>query len=491
MTLLSEVKGHYGRIKNYVNGQWGDSESQEVLDITNPTTGKVIGQVPLSTPAEVQEAIHAAKQAFAGWRETPSMRRVQHMYRLKELMEQRAEDLARTIVQEEGKTIDEARGETRRAIESVEVACGIPMLMMGRNLEDISRGIDETEIRQPLGVFCAIPPFNFPAMIPFWFMPNAVACGNTYIVKPSEQVPLTQNLFFQLIEEAGFPKGVINLVNGAKQVVDMLLESPDIRGVSFVGSTAVARQIYAKAAANGKRVQCQAGAKNFLVVMPDADLDVTVDALISSCFGSAGERCLAGSVVVPVGEAYEPLKARLLEAASRLKLGYGLDESTQLGPVISRAHLERVHRYIEQGVKEGARLLLDGRDPKVPEYPEGFFVGATIFDEAKPDMVIANEEIFGPVAVLMQVQRFDDALHLIDANHYGNSASLFTTSGRWAREFQHRVVCGNIGINLGVPAPVAPFPFSGMKDSFFGDLHGQGMDGINFFTERKVVISRW
>lgn len=491
MAVLPEVKAYYGKIKNYVDGVWIDSSSEEILDIVNPATGHSIGQVPLSTNEEVEDAIQAAKRAFSSWSATPPMQRVQHLYKLKDLMEGRFEDLARTIVQEEGKAIDEARGEVRRAIESVEVACGIPMLMMGRNLEDISRGIDEYEIRQPLGVFCSVSPFNFPGMIPYWFMPNAVACGNTYIVKPSEQVPLTQNLAFQLIDEAGFPPGVINLVNGAKGTVDTLLESPDVCGISFVGSTAVAKEIYTKASTNGKRAQCQAGAKNFLVVMPDADLDLTVDALINSCFGSSGQRCLAGSVVVTVGDIVEPLKARFLDAASNLTLGYGLDEDKKLGPVISSKHAERVYGYIEKGITEGAHLVLDGRNPTVQDYPGGNFIGATVFDEVKPDMVIANEEIFGPVASMIHVQDLGEAISVIDANHYGNSACIFTSNGGWAREFQHRVRCGNIGVNIGVPAPVAPFPFSGMKDSFFGDLHGQGMDGINFFTERKVVVTRW
>jgi malonate-semialdehyde dehydrogenase (acetylating)/methylmalonate-semialdehyde dehydrogenase len=491
MAVLSEVKAHYGKIKNYVDGVWIDSSSEEILDIMNPATGRSIGEVPLSTNEEVESAIQAAKRAFPDWSATPPMQRVQYLYKLKDLMEGRFEDLARTIVQEEGKAIDEARGEVRRAIESVEVACGIPMLMMGRNLEDISRGIDEYEVRQPLGVFCSVSPFNFPGMIPYWFMPNAVACGNTYIVKPSEQVPLTQNLAFQLIQEAGFPPGVINLVNGAKGTVDTLLESQDVCGISFVGSTAVAKEIYTKASTNGKRAQCQAGAKNFLVVMPDADLDLTVDALINSCFGSSGQRCLAGSVVVTVGDIAEPLKSRFLDAASRLTVGYGLDEDMKLGPVISTKHAERVHGYIEKGIKEGARLVLDGRNPKVKDYLGGNFIGATVFDEVKPDMVIAKEEIFGPVASVIHVQDIGEAISIIDANHYGNSACIFTSSGGWAREFQHRVRCGNIGINIGVPAPVALFPFSGMKDSFFGDLHGQGMDGINFFTERKVIVTRW
>ncbi|MBI4338116.1 MAG: CoA-acylating methylmalonate-semialdehyde dehydrogenase [Chloroflexi bacterium] len=491
MTKYGEVQQHYGRIKNLVGGSFRDSQSGEMLPVTNPATGQTIAEVPLSTKQEVAEAVAAAKKAFLAWRETPPMRRVQHLFRLKDLLEAHLEELARIVTQEEGKALEEARGEVRRAIETTEMACGIPTLMAGRNLEDVAPGIDEHEVRQPLGVFCQIAPFNFPAMIPFWFLPYAVACGNTYVVKPSEQVPLTQSRIATLIQEAGFPPGVVNMVNGAKDVVDALLEHPDIRGASFVGSTPVARYVYSKATAQGKRAQCHAGAKNFLVVMPDADMRGTIDALISSIFGSAGERCLAGSVVMPIGLAYEPVKAELMGAARSLRVGYGLDPATQMGPVISRRHLERVHHYIEQGVQEGARLLLDGRDIRVPGFEEGYFVGPTVFDEVRPDMAIAKEEIFGPVACLMPARDLEEAIGVIEASRYGNAASIFTTNGGHAREFQHRVTCGNIGINVGIPAPVAPFPFSGMRESFFGDLHGQGLDSINFFTERKIVITRW
>jgi len=410
---------------------------------------------------------------------------------LKDLMEEHFEDLSRVIVEEAGKCIDEARGETRRAIEQVEVAAGIPSLMLGYGLEDIALGIDEDCVRQPLGVFCMIPPFNFPLMVPLWFLPYAVACGNTYIVKPSEQVPLSQRMLFQLMDEVDFPEGVINLVNGAKGVVDTLLESPDVRGVSFVGSTPVAKYIYQKAAENGKRVQAQAGAKNFLVVMPDADLDRTVASLLTSFFGCAGERCLSGAVLLAVGDVYEPLRDKFVGASSRLNVGYGLDEAVQMGPVISKRHMERVLGYIEKGVEEGAKLLLDGRDIKVKEYLNGYFIGPTVFDEVSPEMTIANDEIFGPVASIVKVGDLDEAIDIIDANPYGNASSIYTSSGKSAREFKYRVRCGNIGINIGIVAPMAFFPFSGARDSFFGDLHGQGTDAIDFFTEKKVVISRW
>jgi malonate-semialdehyde dehydrogenase (acetylating)/methylmalonate-semialdehyde dehydrogenase len=478
-------------VKNYINGEWVASKSTEILDVVNPATAEVIARVPLSTPDEVKRAIKAAKDAYEEWRETPPLTRARYMFTLKDLMEEHFEELSKTIVEEEGKCIDEARGETRRAIEQVEVAAGIPSLMMGYNLEDIAVGIDEHVVRQPLGVFCAVVPFNFPLMVSLWFWPYAVACGNTYVVKPSEQVPLSQNRLFELIDEAGFPEGVINMVNGAKGVVDTLLESPDVQGVSFVGSTPVGRYIYQKAAENGKRAQCQAGAKNFLVVMPDADLDRTVPALITSFYGCAGERCLSGAVLLPVGDVYEPLKEKFANAASKLKVGYGLDETVQMGPVISKRHMERVLGYIEKGLEEGAKLLLDGRGIKVQEHPQGYFIGPTIFDEVRPDMAIANEEIFGPVASIIRVKDLDEAIDIIHANPYGNASSIFTSSGKWAREFRYRVQAGNIGINIGIVAAMAFFPFAGTKDSFFGDLHGQGRDAIDFFTEKKLVIERW
>jgi len=367
----------------------------------------------------------------------------------------------------------------------------MPSLMMGYNAEDISSGIDETCIYQPVGPFVCVAPFNFPAMVPFWFLPTAVTCGNTYIVKPSETCPISQNRIFELLDEADFPPGVVNLINGSRDVVDALLTHPDIAGVSFVGSTPVARHIYATAAAHGKRAQCQAGAKNCLVVMPDADLDRTVAALLTSAFGNAGQRCLAGALVLAVGEVYEPLRDRLVERAALLKMGNGMDESVQVGPVTTRRSLERILGYTQQGLDEGARLVLDGRGVQVDGHPGGYFVGPTIFDGVDPGMAIAREEIFGPVLGIIPVDDFDAALAVIDDIPFGNAASLFTASGRWAREFRYRARVGNIGINIGVAAPVATFPFAGMKDSFFGDTHGQGRDGIHFFTDRKVVIERW
>ncbi|MCJ7608887.1 CoA-acylating methylmalonate-semialdehyde dehydrogenase [Candidatus Bathyarchaeota archaeon] len=488
---LAEVKKNYGRIRNYVNGRWIESSSTQALNVVNPATGETIAQVPLSTEKEVKEAVTAAKEAFGDWRETPPLSRANYMFKLKNLMEEHFEELARILVQEEGKTIDESRGEIRRGIENVEVAAGIPSMMMGYNLENISPGIDEEAVIQPLGVFCVVAPFNFPSMVTLWFMPYAVATGNTYIIKPSEQVPLSQNKLLELVDEAGFPPGVVNLVNGAKETVEALLENPDIRGVSFVGSTRTGKYIYKKATENGKRAQCQCGAKNFMVVMPDAELDKVLPGLMTSFYGCAGERCLSGSVLVPVGDIYKELTERFVKAASKLKVGYGLDESVQMGPVISKRHMERVLGYIDKGIQEGAKLVLDGRGLKVDGYPEGFFIGPTVFDEVRQDMTIAKEEIFGPVTSIVRAKNLDDAIGLIHASPYGNAASVFTSSGKVARDFKYRVQCGNIGVNIGINAPMAFFPFSGFKESFFGDLHGQGRDAINFFTDRKIVISRW
>ncbi len=481
----------FGTIKNYIDGDWVASKSSKVLDVDNPATGEAIARVPLSTAEETNQAVDAAKAAFQEWRETPPVVRSRYMFRLKELMEDNFEDLASAIVKEHGKIIDEARGEIRRAIENVEVAAGIPALMMGYNAEDIAEGIDEECILQPVGVYCCVAPFNFPSMVPFWFLPYAIACGNTYIVKPSELCPISQKLLFELLDEIDLPPGVVNLVNGDKESVDALLTHPDVAGVSFVGSTPVGKYIYSTAAAHGKRAQCQNGAKNCLVVMPDVDLDRTVAAILTSAFGTAGQRCLAGSLVLAVGDSYEPLKEKLVAAASQIKVGDGLDESIQMGPVVSRQSLDRVLGYIEKGVEEGAELILDGRGVKVAGYEDGYFVGPTIFDNVTPEMVISKEEIFGPVLGIISVADFDEAAAIIEGSPYGNAASIFTSSGKWAREFKYRLPCGNIGVNIGIAAPIATFPFAGMGDSFYGDLHGQGMDAIQFFTDRKVVISRW
>ncbi len=479
-------------VKNYIGGKWVSSSTSKWQDVNNPATGRPIGRVPFSTAGEVDAAVKAAKEAFPAWRATPPLERSRYFFRLKELMEDDLENIARTVTRENGKTIDDARGSVRRAIENVEVVTGIPSLMMGYNLEDgAGRNIDEEVIRQPLGVFTAICPFNFPAMVPFWFLPYAVACGNTFVLKPSEQVPLTQQRIFSQIDKVGFPPGVINLVNGGREAVDCLLDHPDIVGVSFVGSTPVAKYIYKRAAENGKRVQAQGGAKNVLVVMPDANYEKAIPNILGSCFGAAGQRCLAGSLIVAVGDAYGEVKRRLTEATAKMKVGNGLEPDTDMGPVISKEAKERILGYIDVGVKEGAELLFDGRQVKVEGHPDGFYVGPTIFDKVTPDMRIAREEIFGPVVGVIQAKDLDEALSIIASSPYGNSGSIYTESGKAAREFRYRAPVGNVGINIGVAAPMAYFPFSGQKSSFFGSHHGQGRDAIDFFTERKVVITRW
>jgi malonate-semialdehyde dehydrogenase (acetylating)/methylmalonate-semialdehyde dehydrogenase len=492
MAQLPEVKSHYGKLKNYVNGEWVDSESDKIIDVENPATGKVIAQVPMSTPDEIKAAIEVAQEAWLSWRETPPITRARVFFKLKELLEQHFENAARVMVQEHGKTIDEARGETRRTIENAEVASGIPSLMMGYNLEDgAAENIDEDAVISPLGVFGAICPFNFPAMIPYWFWPYAVATGNCYIIKPSSQVPITQSFLFKAIEESGFPPGVINLVNGSHDVSDAMMEHPHIKGMSFVGSTPVAKYVYKKCAENGKRVQAQGGAKNSLVVMPDAVLDRTVANMLASFYGCAGQRCLAGSNLVAVGDVAEPLLKKFIEGSKRIKMGYGLDESVNMGPVISAKAKKKIIEYIDGAEKDGAKILLDGRNAKVPGYENGYFVGPTVIDGVTPDMKVAQEEIFGPVVSFLRMDTLDDAIDFIHASPFGNAASIYTQNGKWARDFRYKVQCGNIGINIGIVAAMAYFPFAGYKDSFFGDLHGQGQDAIKFFTDRNVVITRW
>ena len=492
MALLSEVKKDYGKLQNFVNGEWIDSTSSKVLDIENPSTGGIIGKVPMSTASETKAAIEAAHEAWWAWRETPPITRARVMFKLKEIMEQNFENIARIMVQEQGKTIDEARGETRRTIENVEVAAGIPSLMMGYNLEDgAAEGIDEDAVISPLGVFGAICPFNFPAMIPFWFWPYAVATGNTYIVKPSSQVPLTMNYLTKLIEQAGFPPGVLNVVNGSHEVSDTMMEHPKVKGISFVGSSPVAKYIYKHSAENGKRVQAQGGAKNSLVVMPDANLDRTVSNMLASYYGCAGQRCLAGSNMIAVGNIADTLLKKWVDGTKKIKMGYGLDESVNMGPVISAKAKQKALDYINGAEKQGAKVIVDGRKAVVPGYEKGHFIGPTVLDGVTPDMTIAKEEVFAPVVSYIRMESMDEAIEFIHKSPFGNAASVYTQSGKTARDFRYRCQCGNIGINVGIVAAMAYFPFAGYKDSFFGDLHGQGQDAIKFFTDRKVVITRW
>ncbi|NHI83982.1 MAG: CoA-acylating methylmalonate-semialdehyde dehydrogenase [Candidatus Thorarchaeota archaeon] len=478
-------------VKNYINGRWVESKAKETRDVINPATSEVIAKTPMSTAEEANKAIEAAKAAFRRWRTTPVFTRIRYLNRIRDAFEDNYEELCKILTMEQGKAIDESRGEYRRTIENLECATSIPSLQMGYNTEDIAAGIDEMVIKQPLGVFFCVAPFNFPGMVPTWFWPFAVGAGNTYIVKPSEQVPMSQVRQFEIIDKVGLPKGVLNMVHGDAEVVNAFLESPDTIGMSFVGSTRVGKLLYKKAGEYSKRAQVQGGAKNFLTVMPDADLERTVPALITSFYGCTGQRCLAGGVLLAVGDAYEPLKEAIVEASRTVSVGYGLEEGVQMGPLASKQGMDRVLSYIEKGLEEGAELLLDGRGIKIKDYENGYFVGPTVFDKVKPDMAIAQEEIFGPVIPIIHVKDLDEAIEIIHANRYGNASSVFTSSGSVAREYQYRVRAGNIGINIGIAAPIATFPFSGMKDSFMGDLHGQGKDAVDFFTENKVVITRW
>jgi malonate-semialdehyde dehydrogenase (acetylating)/methylmalonate-semialdehyde dehydrogenase len=478
-------------LKNYIGGQWVASSSDKTTSVVNPATCEVLAHVPEGTREDVDRAAQAADAAFEEWRSTPVLSRAQYMYRLKGLLEERFEDLARIIVEENGKTRDEARGEVRRGIESVEFGMSVPSIMRGYKVEDISSGIDETAERQPIGVFAAITPFNFPLMVPLWFLPTAVATGNTFLVKPSPQTPLSMQLLFEILDELDLPEGVVNLVHGGKEASMAVMEHPAIVGVSFVGSTPVARIVYETCAKHGKRVQAQGGAKNYIAVMPDANMAASVANIMGSAYGCAGQRCLAGSVVVAVGSAYEPLREELLKRASGLRMGNGLDESTQMGTVISDSARERIESMIAAGVAEGAQPILDGRGAVVEGLEQGSFVGPTILDGVTPDMSVAKDEIFGPVLSIMHVPDFDSAVNVINQSRYGNAASIFTGSGQAAREFKYRVRAGNIGINVGVAAATASFPFGGQKESFFGDLHGQGLDSIEFYTDKKILIERW
>jgi len=478
-------------VKNYIGGRWVASASRDVRDVHNPATGDVIARAPMATSAEVDQAVAAAQSAFPAWRNTPPPKRAALLLRLRELLMAHRADIARTLTTEHGKTLAESDLEIARAIDNLEVAAGTPSLMMGHLLEDVSAGIDEYCIRQPLGVFAALCPFNFPAMIPFWFMPYALATGNTYIVKPSPRVPLTMQKVYALLDQVGFPAGVINCLNGAEETARALCQHAGIKGISFVGSTPVGRQVYAMATASGKRVQAQAGAKNYSVVMPDAAFEKAIPNLIASAYDCSGQRCLALSCILAVGDAYPKVCDGLREAARAIRVGNGLNPDVTMGPVISRAAQERIEAVIASGVADGAKALLDGRGIKIEGYPNGYWVGPTLLSECSPQMKVAREEIFGPVLCVAPVASFDAALDVIHASPYGNAASIFTGSGKWAREFKHNVACGNIGVNVGVATPMAMFHFSGTKDSFFGDLHAQGEDAIRFFTEGAVVVERW
>lgn len=479
------------KLQNYIGGEWVDSTSAKFTQVVNPATCEILAEVPDSTPEDVDNAVQAAVEGFEEWRQTPILSRAQYMSRLKTICEDRFEEISRVVVEENGKILDEARGEVRRAIESIDFAAAMPVLMRSDGLEDISSGIDETTIRQPAGVFAAITPFNFPFMVPMWFLPTAIACGNSFIMKPSPQTPLSVDLLYQILEDLDLPEGVVNLVHGGIDAANSILEHRGITGVSFVGSTPVAKIIYEKGTKAGKRVQAQGGAKNYIAVLPDANMDSSVKNILGAAYGCAGQRCLAAAIAVGVGTAYDELRDKLLEQSSQLRVGYGLDENTQMGTVISASAKARIERMIQNAVDSGAKLLLDGRNTTVAGYEQGSFVGPTILADVTADMEIAKEEVFGPVLALMKADNFDEAVDLLNKSRFGNAASIFTSNGKYARDFKYRVKAGNIGVNIGVAAPSASFPFGGQKDSFFGDLHGQGMDSIEFYTERKIVIERW
>jgi malonate-semialdehyde dehydrogenase (acetylating) / methylmalonate-semialdehyde dehydrogenase len=477
-------------LDNYIDGEWTPAQAAtDVLDVLNPANGEVLARVPLSGASDLDLAVRAAREALPEWRGFSTIARARKLFELRERLVAREDELARSVTTEMGKTIADARAEVARMIEMVEAACAIPTTMQGRVLEDVSRNIDAETVRQPVGVCAAIVPFNFPAMVPFWFLPFAIACGNTFVLKPSEQVPLTQQLAFEELHALGLPPGVVNLVNGGRAVVEGILDHPGIDAVSFVGSAPVARIVYERSAKAGKRVQALGGAKNHMVVMPDAVVDKTVEGIIGSAFGAAGQRCMAGSVVVTVGDAHEQLMPPLIDASRELAVGDGLDEGSDVGPVISCAARDRIRDWISRGVSNGAKVVLDGREAAGD--PNGSYVGPTILDDVTPEMDIARDEVFGPVLCVISAATLDEAIGIVNSSRFGNGTSIFTESGASVRRYRHEVQAGMIGVNIGVAAPVAFFPFSGWKDSFLGDLHAHGTDAVEFFTRKKTVTSRW
>jgi malonate-semialdehyde dehydrogenase (acetylating)/methylmalonate-semialdehyde dehydrogenase len=478
-------------LSNYINGEWVESRSSSLLDVVNPADGCLLARVPAGSGDDVALAAEKAYQAYLSWREVPATQRIQYLFRMKQILEKNADEISEICTKESGKTFSESKAEIVRAVENIEVACGIPKLLQSEFSEDITKGIDEFVIRQPVGVGACIAPFNFPVMITFWFMPYAVACGNTYIVKPSEKVPGTMTRIFELFEELKLPPGVLNMVHGGKETVDAILNHPSIPAISFVGSTRVAKYIYQTGVTNGKRVQAQGGAKNPVVVMPDADPDTTVKIIADSAFGCAGQRCLAASLVILVDDASKIFTDKIVSAARAKKTGNGLAEGVEMGPVITKESKDRINGLIQKGLDDGANLLLDGRNISVPGFEKGNFIGPTILGNVSPESEIYNTEVFGPVLCIVITKTLDDAITLINRSRYGNSACIFTRNGAAARKFRHETMAGNIGINIGIAAPMAFFPFSGWKESFFGDLHGQSNHAVEFYTQTKVVIERW
>jgi malonate-semialdehyde dehydrogenase (acetylating)/methylmalonate-semialdehyde dehydrogenase len=474
-------------LDNYVGGRWTPSTSDDGLDVTNPASGEVLARVPLSSRTDLDAAVEAARAALPAWRSVSVIARARKLFELREGLVERQEELAQSVTTEMGKTIGDARAEVARMIEMVEAACAVPTTMQGRILEDVSRNVDAETIRQPVGVCAAIVPFNFPAMVPFWFLPFAIACGNTFILKPSEQVPLTQQIAFEVLDGLGLPPGVVNLVNGSREIVEGILEHPGIDAVSFVGSAPVARLVYEGAAKAGKRVQALGGAKNHIVVMPDAVVEETVKGIVGSAFGAAGQRCMAGSVVITVGDAHDKLMPPLVEATKALRVGDGLDESTEVGPVISPQACDRIRGWIERVESSGGSVAVDGRGA---DASAGAFVGPSIV-EVDPEDPIIGEEVFGPLLSIVRAGSLDEAIALVNRSRFGNGTSIFTESGAAVRKYRHEVEAGMVGVNIGVAAPVAFFPFSGWKDSFLGDIHAHGTDAVDFYTRKKTVTSRY
>ncbi|MBV8468258.1 MAG: CoA-acylating methylmalonate-semialdehyde dehydrogenase [Burkholderiaceae bacterium] len=479
-------------LDNYIAGQWVPArEPTAVLDVVNPASGEILARVPLSGAADLDDAVRAARNALPEWRAVPAIARARRLFELRERLGARAEELARSVTTEMGKTLGDAHAEVARMIEMVECACATPTTMQGRVLEDVALNVDAETVRQPVGVCAAVVPFNFPAMVPFWFLPFAIACGNTFVLKPSEQVPLTQQIAFGELDALGLPAGVVNLVNGGREVVEGILDHPGIDAVSFVGSAPVARIIYERSAKAGKRVQALGGAKNHMVVMPDADIDQAVDALIGAAYGSAGERCMAISVAVLVGDVADKVVPKLAERARALKIKNGMELDAEMGPIVTREARDRIENYIGIGVEEGAKLVVDGRGHKVAGFEQGFFTGGTLFDHVTPGMRIYKEEIFGPVLACVRVPDFAQAVELINAHEFGNGVACFTSDGNVAREFARRIQVGMVGINVPIPVPMAWHGFGGWKKSLFGDMHAYGEEGVRFYTKQKSVMQRW
>lgn len=476
----------------FIGGRWQELNGLATSPVYNPSRGEVISTVPMCRAEEVDGAVAAAADAFPAWRDTPPVERARLFFRYRQLVEDNFDRICQMITREHGKTLTEARGSAYRGLENIEYACSIPTLLMGDTLENMARGVDCESLLQPLGVCAGITPFNFPAMVPLWMFPLALACGNTFVLKPSEKVPLTAIYLIQLLEEAGLPKGVLNLVHGGRECVDALLSHPKVRAISFVGSSPVARHIYETGTRHGKRVQANGGAKNYIIIMPDADVPRTTEALATAAFGCAGERCMAGSTAMTVGAAADRLLPSLVQAARSIRVGpTDVDTQPDMGPVITAQHRDRILNLVASGEQEGAKIICDGRNPQVTEAPNGFFIGATIVDQVQHDMTLAREEVFGPVLNVMRMDDLDDAIELANRSAYGNGAAIFTNSGKAAREFKQRVKAGMVGINIGVPATMAMFPFAGWDDSFYGDLHIQGKEAVQFYTRQKVVSIRW